>query len=258
MRKLITPAEFRTLQRSTPGPVDGIVHTFAAEIEKAADPASRQLTFTISTGEVDRKGDTIAVNGWSLENYQANPVVLWAHQSRDLPIARAIKVWKHSGKLKATAEFVPADMPVAGPLAEAVYQMYKGGFLNATSVGMMPLEWKWATEEPRASQYGIDFLEQELLEFSAVPIPANPSALVEAKSAGIDVSPVLIWARGIVAAGDKPGPHAFKGSSDRPCEVCGERDTHRRHSGADGKPIQPAAARFKSAARSREIARLAL
>lgn len=193
-RKLLTAEEFRAAARDKRLADEGVLRTFAGDVEKAASD-SRVISFTISTEDVDRMGDIISIDGWDLENYQANPVVLWAHQSRDLPIAKAIKVWKHAKKLKASAEFVAADMPVVGPLADAVMQMYSKGFLNATSVGMLPKKWAWS-EDP-ARPYGIDFTEHELLEFSAVPIPANPKALIGAKSAGIEISPLIEWAKAI-------------------------------------------------------------
>jgi hypothetical protein len=73
---------------------------------KAAEDGSRVLTFTISTASVDRDGDTIAVAGWRLENYLKNPVVLWSHDRRTLPVARAKRVWVEGGAaLMAEAEF---------------------------------------------------------------------------------------------------------------------------------------------------------
>ena len=40
----------------------------------------------------------------------------------------------------------------------------------------------------------MDFQQQELLEFSIVPVPANADCLIEARSAGIDVEPLREWA----------------------------------------------------------------
>lgn len=161
---------------------------FDTEI-KAAEEDSRSLLFTISTASVDRMGDTIDANGWKLESYRKNPVVLWAHDAGSLPVAKAPKVWIEEGKLKAQAEFTPPGM---ARFNDTVFEMYKQGFLSATSVGFMPLKYAF-TEDPQR-RYGIDFMEQELLEFSAVPVPANPEALIEGRSAGIDIGPLLDWA----------------------------------------------------------------
>jgi hypothetical protein len=52
--------------------------------------------------------------------------------------------------------------------------------MNAVSVAWRPIEWKWAKELGRAP--GRDFTKTELLEISAVPLTADPSALVAGRS----------------------------------------------------------------------------
>jgi HK97 family phage prohead protease len=164
---------------------------------KAADGESRAATFTISTETVDRMGDTIAVDGWKLEAYRKNPVVLWAHDSTSLPVAKAPKIWTEKTSLKADAEFTPKGM---ARFNDTVFEMLKGGFLNATSVGFAPLKYAFVDDPARWS--GIDFLEQELLEFSIVPVPANSEALVESRAAGIDLDPLFDWAAGVLSKAD--------------------------------------------------------
>lgn len=148
-----------------------------------------EITMTISTGSIDRDGDTIAADGWKLENYEKNPVVLFAHQSRQPPVARAKQTWLEDGKLKSTALFTPQDMY---PFGYMIGQMYKTGFMNASSVGFDPI--KWAYVENKNRPWGVDFLEQELLEWSTVPVPANAEALMDAKSKGIDTEPLFDFA----------------------------------------------------------------
>jgi hypothetical protein len=46
--------------------------------------------------------------------------------------------------------------------------------------------------------YGVDFSEIEMLEYSCCNIPANPDALVAAKSAGIDTNPLRKWAEEVI------------------------------------------------------------
>jgi hypothetical protein len=179
----------RAAMRGNTARPDGVRASFETEVK--AGEGERSLTFTISTASVDRMGDTIAVEGWRLDAFRRNPVVLWAHDSGSLPPAKAPKIWIEAGKLKADAEFVPADVPLIGPFAEATLQLYRGGFLSATSVGFVPLKYAF-TDDPQR-RFGIDFLEQELLEYSLVPVPANAEALIEGRAAGIDVGPVLDW-----------------------------------------------------------------
>lgn len=164
----------------------------APEVEvKAGEGDSRTLTFTISSAAVDRMGDTIKVEGWKLEAYRRNPVVLWGHDASDFPVARSPKIWIEGDKLKAEADFVPKENTATGLHAEGILQLYKGGFLSAVSVGFNPLKYAF-TDDPKR-RFGIDFLEQELLEFSCVTVPANAEALIEGRAAGINVTPMLDW-----------------------------------------------------------------
>lgn len=180
--------DFRAAAKASAEPIaePHVRASFDTEIKAEGD--SRSLTFTISTASVDRVGDTIALDGWKLDTFRKNPVVLWAHDASSLPVAKADKVWIEGGKLMAQAEFTPPGM---ARFNDAVFDMLKLGFLNATSVGFSPLKYAF-TDDPQR-RFGIDFLEQELLEFSVVPVPANAEALIQGRAAGIDVAPVAEW-----------------------------------------------------------------
>ena len=167
--------------------------------EVKADGDSRALVFTITTDSVDRQGDTIKADGWDISAYRKNPVVLWAHDYSMLPVARATRVWREGNGLKARAEFTPEGLV---KFNDIVFEMYKGGFLSAVSVGFNPT--KWAFTEDKDRRYGVDFMEQELLEFSAVPVPANAEALIEARSAGADVDELRKWALAVIAKTGQP------------------------------------------------------
>lgn len=147
----------------------------------------RQLRFTISTGAVDREQDAISIAGWDLANFQRNPVVLWGHDAARLPIGRAFDLRIEDACLKASVEFIPSDTPEGGAFAESVYRLARGGFIAATSVGFRPLKWDYTRDASRGADDwfpGIDFEEQELVEFSVVTVPANPEALIEAPGPG--------------------------------------------------------------------------
>lgn len=161
-----------------------------------ATDISRRRTFVISTASPDRDNDVVEVAGWQLENYRKNPVVLWAHDYRALPIGKAIEVGIRDGKLESTMEFADHEM------ANVVMRLVDGGFLRATSVGFRPS--KYVLNEDRR---GIDFTEQELLEFSIVPVPANPEALIVAREFASDVAQLRAWAKGVM---DMPEPAEVK------------------------------------------------
>jgi len=164
------------------------------DAKAVANDETRTVDFTISTGSVDRENDTINPKGWNLKQYRKNPVVLWAHDYHDLPIARASSVSTTGESLISSAQFVPGEIH---PFAETVYQMLKLKFLRAVSVGFNPTEFD-VNEERR----GIDFTKQDLLEYSVVPVPANAEALTlgikSMRAQGVDVEPLKAWAERVL------------------------------------------------------------
>lgn len=174
-------------------PEDVCVTAASTEVEKAGSEKDRTLSFVISDGKIDRDGDTISIDGWDIENYLKDPVMLWAHDYRLPPIGRAVSVTVAGKKLKALDKFMDADL---SPFADQIYRMYLDGWLHATSVGFLPKKWKPSEDEKR--RYGIDFIEQELLEHSAVPVPSNARALIEGRGAVADISRLKGWAEQIL------------------------------------------------------------
>ena len=175
----------------------GVHKGFSCQV-KIVDTKRRLIDFVISTECVDRMWDKICVKGWEVENYMANPVVLFGHDHRSPPIAKTISLEKRPVKkcLEARAEFMDRDVY---PFADMIFNMYVKGFMKATSVGFRPLEYKMCDDDDeRKMHYGIDFIRQELLEYSAVSVPANPEALIDAKAKGIDLSPLRGWAEQVL------------------------------------------------------------
>lgn len=140
----------------------------------------RVLEFVGSTEALDRQGDKVRASGWNLKNYMKNPVFQWAHDYSAPPIGRAVKVWVEGKKLMFHIEFADRD---TYEFADTIYRLYKGGFLKATSVGFIPLDWEGKSGEDDVPKWeGNIFTKQELLELSGCPVPANPEALATAKS----------------------------------------------------------------------------
>lgn len=170
-------------------------------------PESRRMTFTISTGSVDRDNDTLDPKGWQLDNYKSNPVVLFAHDYKSLPVAKCIDIKSTDTALIATAEFLPEGKH---PFADTVYDMLKAGFLNATSVGFRAIE-----HQPNNERKGYDYKRQELMEFSIVPIPSNQDALAQR---GIDSAKKKEWVKAITewaSKQDDPAKVAIIGYQER-------------------------------------------
>lgn len=124
----------------------------------------RVVEAVISSSAEDRDGDIVEVSGWELENFLRNPVVLWMHRY-EAPIGRCLDIRREQNALVARTRFART------PLAEEIWQLYREGVLSAWSVLFIALDW-----EPMAS-WGRRYRRQELLEYSAVSVPANPEAL---------------------------------------------------------------------------------
>lgn len=169
-------------------------------LDDAESEGTPRIEFIITDASIDRENDTIAIDGWNLDEYKRNPVVLWAHSSRDLPIGKAVTLERNLDQLRSVAEFTPQDV---NPFGHMCYRLYKAGFLHAVSVGFRPTEYSYDPDRG----YGINFLKQTLLEYSAVPVPANPNALAVARSAGIDLSPYASWAEQLLDEGDTSEEH---------------------------------------------------
>jgi len=146
------------------------------EVKKVGE---RQYEFTASTSTMDRDGEVIDAKGWDLTNFKKNPVIMYAHDYKNLPVGRAPRVWIHSGKLKDIVEFPPEG---TYEFADIVARLVDTGYLKTQSVGFIPKKWEDGDGEkaPRRT-----YTKQELLEISIVPIPSNPDAIREAVEAGV-------------------------------------------------------------------------
>ena len=150
-----------------------------------ADEETRRIKFVCSTEDVARDGHKIRADGWKLDNFNANAVFLWCHKTDEPPIGKftSIGVEEFEGKPALVGEVEFADAATY-PFADTVFRLYQGGFLNAVSVQWEPLAWE-PLEDSEGRQTGLVFTESELLETSAVPVPADPKALVVATQRGV-------------------------------------------------------------------------
>ncbi len=155
----------------------------------AADGAAQKtggtVTFVLSTDDVDRHGDVVSAEGWRLEAYRQNPVLLWAHDYRHPAIGRAVSVWSEPHRLLAKMEFAPSVF------AQEVAALYASGFQWGVSVGFRPIRYEERRDARTGVCIGLRYLEQELLEVSAVPVPANRSALRRGAGDGYGLDALL-------------------------------------------------------------------
>jgi uncharacterized protein len=154
-----------------------IYKNFESEV-KFSDDNKRVLVVRISTVNPDRSKDTVQPSGMVYENFLKNPVVLFAHKYDTKPIAKCTSLRVSKDVVEATVEFLPEGVYQE---ADIIYEMYKGGFLNAWSIGFMALDYE------DNDFGGYNFKQWELFEFSSVPVPDNPEALTIIRSKGLNV-----------------------------------------------------------------------
>ena len=148
---------------------------------KSSDEENRVITAIASKEVKDRDGDVVVVgttakDGIDIRQFKKNPVILFAHDHRAPPIARAEKIWKEDKKLMMNIKF---PEPEISSLGDSIYKLIKGGYMNTLSIGFQP-DWQVAKFDEKKGGYY--FPSSELLETSIVSVPANPEAIIQSKS----------------------------------------------------------------------------
>ena len=163
---------------------------------KAEELEERTVRFKISSEVVDRDGDILIAKGCNFENFKKNPQFLGFHNYHEYPLGIP-KNWGVEGDAVycdvyfPTIEELSTDKESASEKAKLVdftYHCYKTGMLNAVSVGFIA-----NLAEPNTATGGYIVKDWELLEFSAVTVPANQDAIAQAvKSFGDDEAKGMI------------------------------------------------------------------
>ncbi len=169
------------------GSID-LIRKAYADVKIDIDEGERAVIATISTEVVDRDNEVMLAKGADLKWFRKNPVVLYAHNYGSLPIGKAQWIRRDGNKLVAKTVFAPAE---ASPEAEQIYQLFKGGFLRAWSIGFIVLD----SREPKKDEFDGNvrrvITKWQLLEYSAVPVPSNMEALTTAVGKGLALSDAL-------------------------------------------------------------------
>lgn len=152
-----------------------IYKDFAVSI-KEVDESQNIIRAVFSTPIEDRQGEIIDQTGWLLDEYLKNPVVLFGHDHFQPAIGKVVDIAVLNGNLEGAIQFAANEYD----FARTIYNLYKGGFMKAFSVGYQNLE---AEENEDGTMV---HKKNTLYEISCVNVPANALAL--AKSKGIDVS----------------------------------------------------------------------
>jgi hypothetical protein len=139
-------------------------------------------SITISTAAIDRERDRIMPDGCESDDFmRTGGPVLYGHDHRELPVAKTTALRRVATGIRATFQWLQGD-----DRASRVKNAFDQGLLCA-SIGFMPLE-----RTPNECG-GMDYPRWTLLEWSFVPVPANPWAVRGLKALGLvpDDEPVL-------------------------------------------------------------------
>lgn len=159
---------------------------------RSIDDSARTVTALVSTPNPDRYEEIVepkAFTRW-LPTFMANPVFLAGHRhgaptGEPTVLGQWIKMEVTDEGLVGTAQFDDTD-----PLAQRYWNLYRKKHMRAFSVGWLTHEWEMREFELTG---GIKkrirvFTEVELLECSAVSVPANRQAVARAASSPVGAS----------------------------------------------------------------------
>lgn len=123
---------------------------------------------TLSTGDLDRHGERVAVKGIKVPKGQTIKMY-YNHETNgmSLPIGIWERVWKSGEELKGVGEIDLDD-----DFAVKVYKKILKGHIDSISIGFYPQEFDGETST---------WTQSELVEASVVAEPANPKAQITAK-----------------------------------------------------------------------------
>jgi len=128
-----------------------------------ATDADAPLRFVIASKGEKRDGLDLEMNRFEFAAFNRNPVMLWQHGREPtrgaLPIGRWQAIERNTDRITGEAVFDAGD-----PFAMEIARKYREGYLNAVSVSWLPQQTR-------------DGWQYEMLEASAVSVPADPEAL---------------------------------------------------------------------------------
>lgn len=141
--------------------------------ELAIEEVEGSKVFVATDDTLDREGERIAIDGWRLDEFKRNPIILWSHNPMEPMIGKAenIRFRTINGRKKLTFEPVFHKL---NEMSTLIAELVEKGWMKTVSVGFRPYQ-----------KEGDTFTDQELLEISFVNIPANPEATQLALSKGL-------------------------------------------------------------------------
>ncbi len=148
--------------------------------------AERVIPWWASDERVDRQGDIVLQN-WKFDDYQNNPLMLYAHRWDDPPIGTVLN-WEvmprtsrvYNGRsLRLMPLFATKDQY---EWADTIFRLAKARFLRTGSVGFYSdniIQVRDPNERMRMGlgNMGVIYDRNNLIEWTVAPVPANQGAL---------------------------------------------------------------------------------
>lgn len=142
-------------------------------------------SFIGSTEDEDRDGDVVRVAGWDTANFEKNPVVFYGHDYRGNSVKFPVGTAKVSKDLANRRLVFDIQFTESHDDAKTVKALVDEGILRTTSVGFIPKQYNVIVDPESQMVKGREYVSQELLEISVVPLPSNPNAVRLALSKGL-------------------------------------------------------------------------
>lgn len=136
-------------------------------VERDGRGPAEPLRIVAATAGKKADGLDLQMDRVDLERFERNPLVLYGHFAfgrENLPIGRSERTWTEGDRLMMDLAFDSGDQ-----FAAEVERKYRGGFLNAFSIGFDPIN---VDDDGVPERW-------ELMEVSAVPLPLDPNAVVD-------------------------------------------------------------------------------
>lgn len=137
-----------------------------------------EVDVVMSTAALARDGHILVPQGCSLDNYRANPIVLWSHDP-DKPVGNAENVVVGPAQISARVRFAQLGI---SRTADEIRGLTKTGVIRAVSVGFDVIDAE--PLDPKKPRGGLRISNWELLEMSFVSVPADTGAVVTARANG--------------------------------------------------------------------------
>lgn len=147
---------------------------------RSADDATMFALFDASTPTPDRENEILFPADFITEYWEQNPIWLWAHDQKQLPIGAG---YAPDGTVACSktedALILGCRFSQANPNGTLTYALYKEGTLKMVSVGFIGSE----SEMVPGTKWGINspvrrILNPELVECSCVPVGMNRGAML--------------------------------------------------------------------------------